>query len=449
MRAVKTIILANQREFTPIIDSCLTPNEFEAYCQEDYEHESISFFWGGDEKLVITTFPLNPEFIKNSCQIMNYKAVRTLSPSQHGDYLCNDIQNDAVLFNELVQTIRESENPQILIWGASQAYYDLVRRLESMGLSFQHAEVPPEEAAWTLEYFGSKAGFHHFGEELAKKHPQIKIPEGIICKNIDEALEKASYFAKNDRPFLMKSNLGMSGREIIIFNPASTLNNLTELQKTKIHSSFWKTGPVVLEEYIESGFIPSPDRDDWPLIPTVDMLITPSGDVQFQFIGNMLIENRTDYHGVVLGMEALPPQVYKILKEIGLVIGTVLSERGYRGWFDIDLVANAQQELYCTEINTRRTGPLHAFDIYTRLKAQHPEINATLSNDCWVVNAFAGYTYHQIKTALQEVLYPINGQPRGMILTLVANQGRLGFAIVGQNFADVTRIKLQAEALVG
>ena len=448
MRAVKTIILANQREFTPTLDAYLLPHEREEFYQEDYDHESVCMFWGGDEKLLITSFPLDADFVADSCRIMNYHAVRTLSPSQHDQYLCDDIQNDPALFDELVQTIQESACPQILVWGASAAYYRLIHRLEGMGLSFLPAEVPPAQAAWTLDHFGSKAGFRMLVEDLAKKYPQIKIPEGIICDNLSDAFEKAQYFAQNNRPFLMKSSRGLAGWQIIIFNPASSLNNLSEHQLEKTRSGIWNSGPVVVEEYIDSGLRADMQTDRMPLIPTVNMLITPTGEVQFQFAGNMVIENGADYHGVGLGLGVLPAGMHEKLQEIGTIIGCALSENGYRGWFDVDLVANERQELFCIETNTRRTGPLHAFDIFTRLKTQHPQINTVISNDSWEIPNFEGYTYHEIKTTLREILYPIQGQPRGLILTIATVNHSVGFAILGQDLSDVMHIKHQAEKLV-
>ncbi len=449
MSVVKTIIIASQREFASNIDSFFPPEELDIMRWEDFDHEPVCLFWGGDEKLVITSSPLNEEFVDDACRILNYRAVRAVAPAQHSDWLCDDIQNDPALFADLVQTIRESDCPQILVWGASSAYYRLMKRLEEMGLSFLPAQVPPESAAWMLEYFGAKAGFRVFCEGLAQIHPQVKIPEGLVCETLAEAFEKAQYFADKDTPFLMKTDKGAAGWGMIVFNPASSLNQPSESQLEKAQSGIWGSGQVVVEEYIDCGFLPSDNPNDFPLIPTVDALITPSGEVLFQFVGNMIVEDLTHYHGVALGQGALPPDVEKKLKEIAMIVGTALSERGYRGWFDIDLVGNVQQELYCNEINTRRTGPIHAFDIYTRLKAQSPEINAVLSNDSWVVDGFDGYSYQEVKAGLQDVLYPMNGQPRGLILTLVVAHGKIGFAIVGQDFADVMRIKRQAEALVG
>lgn len=447
MNAVKTIIIANQREFTSEIDPFYHPEEFETVCQEDFDHEPVCLFWEGDEKLVITSTQLSEEFVSDACQIMNYRATRSISPETRTNSLCTDIQNDPRVFADLVETIRASDCPEILAWGASPAYYQLIDRLKGLGLSFMARRVPPKEAAWMLADHGSKAGFRIFCNELAKTYPQIKIPDGLICATLEEAFEKAHYFATRNRPFLMKTNQGQAGWGMIVFNPASTLNQPSESQIEETHSGIWKSGPVIVEEYINAGIWSSSDEDCFPLIPTVDLLIAPSGEVQFQFSGNMIIEGLTHFHGVAIGEGALPPGMQEKLQEIGMIIGTALSERGYRGWFDIDLVANEHHELYGNEINTRSTGPIHAHDIYTRLKAQHPGINAVLSNDSWVIDAFDGYSYSEIKSSLQNVLFPINGEPRGLIFTLVVAHGKIGFAIVGQDFADVMRIKRQAEAL--
>lgn len=448
MNAVKTIIIANQREFGSPIDPYLAPEELVDWRQEDFDNESISFFWAGDEKLVITSAAVSQEFIADTCRLLGYRALRTAAPAHHTDSLCDDIQNDPVLFEELVQTIQASDCPQILVWGASAAYYRLIQRLENLGLAFLPAEVPPPATAWTQRHFGSKAGFRALAEELTLSHPQVKIPEGFTCPTLPEALTKADYFAAANRPFLLKTNEGAAGWGIIVFNPSSSLHQPTPNQIEKMNSGIWQSGPVVVEEYITCGFYPAISRDRFPLIPTVNALITPAGEVLFQFAANMVMEELTQYHGAALGRGVLPAAVETKVQEIVHIIGGALAARGYRGWFDVDLVANEQYELFCNEVNARRSSVVHAADVYKRLKAHHPQIQAALSNDSWVVPAFDGRSYPEIKASLQDVLFPIANQPHGLLITLVADHGKIGFVIVGEDFADVMRIKRTAEALV-
>ncbi len=449
MRAVKNILIANHREFSLPIDQYLNPEELTAWSEEDFDYESTSLFWGGDAKLVITSHPMHPEFVADICQLLDYQAVRVIWPANQGKSLCDEIQNDPQVFQELVETIRISDCPSILVWGASAELYRLIATLQKLGLRFTVPDVPPVENAWTYQEFGSKAGFRNLAQKLSQRYPQINIPPGFICQTLPEALQVAQDFAKRDIPFVVKTNQGSTGWGSIVFKPAD-LNQPTPDQEEKIRSGIWQSGPVVLEEYIDLHFQASDNPDHFPLIPTIDALITATGEVQFQFTGNMIMENLTHYHGVALGQGVLPAELEARLQEIISIFGTALAENGYRGWFDVDLICDAQQNLYCNEINARRTSPIHAWEIFTRLKAIHPAIQTVLAKDSWEVDDSAGLSYAEVKNRLRDVLFPIAGEPRGLVITvpplLREGYAEIGFVILGRDFPEVMAIKRQLES---
>jgi predicted ATP-grasp superfamily ATP-dependent carboligase len=63
---------------------------------------------------------------------------------------------------------------------------------------------------------------------------------------------------------------------------------------------------------------------------------------------------------VNVGPDALPPVWEQRLAGVSRDVAVAASRLGYRGWLSVDCVAGADDVLYVTEINARRSGSLHA-----------------------------------------------------------------------------------------
>ncbi|MFD5881282.1 hypothetical protein, partial [Streptomyces yangpuensis] len=75
------------------------------------------------------------------------------------------------------------------------------------------------------------------------------------------------------------------------------------------------------------------------------------------------------YRGATVGPGAVPERAEKPLLAFGAAVGRELASSGYRGWFDVDFVVDAEGRLAPTETNLRLTGPAIAFMVAARLDA--------------------------------------------------------------------------------
>ncbi|MFE2362039.1 hypothetical protein, partial [Streptomyces virginiae] len=75
------------------------------------------------------------------------------------------------------------------------------------------------------------------------------------------------------------------------------------------------------------------------------------------------------YRGATVGPGAVPDRAEKPLLAFGAAVGRELAASGYRGWFDVDFVVDAEGRLAPTETNLRLTGPSIAFMVAARLDA--------------------------------------------------------------------------------
>lgn len=454
MKPVSTILIANASEyFSPIEDQLPLPHR-DQWVQTDYDERDFFLFWEGDNKLVIVPKPMDPQFIADVLALLDYRNCVVLWPSQSYGELSRDILADSALLEFLANHISCSEMPSLIAWGSTEAFQDLVAHLRAIGLRFEAPELPARDKMWTVSFFGSKAGFRQLLTTLAEKHSCLSLPAGWICRNLDEAYGLACQLSLSGRNIILKPNHGCAGwaTTVVSASQSFSLGDSSAIRLRRLIEELiaLSNGDLIIIE----TFVESPKEAPWLMVPTVDAVIDRNGETRIQFIGNMRMDNLVNYNGVEFGEEVLPKETQSKLAEIALVVGRGLGQYGYRGWFDVDFVIDARWQPYCTEINTRRTGPVYAFGIYSRLQQLYgPAVVAAAARDVWNVPGFAGLSYISVKEQLSEVLFPIRGEPRGLVIAksspLLEGRGTVGYVAVGKNREDVLSIESHAAELVG
>jgi hypothetical protein len=451
---IKTIIIANNHEYYAPLDVCLSSATQKILQQGDADVASRVLFWEDDDKLVVLPKPIDTEWLIDIQQIMRYKNLTIRWPKNYTGMLCKDILSDSDLLEFICDNISVSKGSSLISWGATKGLQELSSYLLCRDLIFQVPSLPNPDCFWTIDFFGTKAGFRQLGASLVNRGAPIKLPDGWICSNVQESTYFINNFLATERSVILKPNRSCGGWGTVVLQ-AEQFDSVSEISLSElIHNqvedfgAITTEGSMIVEEYISPSFY----KNSYHLIPSVDAFIDHDGQTHCKIIGNMIIKDLTHYHGIVLGNDILPSQVADRLKKIATIIGNGLAEHGYRGWFDIDLVADSEQELYCTEINTRRTASIYAFNIFTKLKGYYPgQIKVALANDGWNVDAFQGLSYKDVKSALKSVLFPIENKPCGMVITMASplldGRGMIGFVIVGASLKDIMEIERKAEVL--
>ena len=95
------------------------------------------------------------------------------------------------------------------------------------------------------------------------------------------------------------------------------------------------------------------------------------------------------------------------------------------------------------EVNARRTGGTYVHEFLTR-KYGRDYINqvTALSQNSLKTRHL---TFDALEESLSELLYPINGEEKGIIVLLTSSlsQGKFGYVVLGESIAAVTALRQQ------
>ncbi|MFJ6793384.1 GNAT family N-acetyltransferase [Streptomyces sp. NPDC091268] len=120
-------------------------------------------------------------------------------------------------------------------------------------------------------------------------------------------------------------------------------------------------GPLLVEEYVRGPADPGEPRD-----LTYDCFVDRAGCVR-EVGGAVMDVADGAYRGATVGPGVVPRWAREPLLAFGGAVGRELAASGYRGWFDVDFVADGAGRLAPTEANLRLTGPSVAFMVAARL----------------------------------------------------------------------------------
>ncbi|WP_344874742.1 ATP-grasp domain-containing protein [Nonomuraea antimicrobica] len=219
--------------------------------------------------------------------------------------------------------------------------------------AFDRIRPAPAGVLDCIRRFESKRGSHELFRELAPDHPRIRIAAQRRVASRRELKAVAM-------PYVLKEEYGVggAGTRVVATPPAPR-----------------RVRGLLLEEYIE------------PVAnPTFDAVIAADGQVHPVGTGAMTIDG-TRYQGVTIGPGTLPTEQVQTAAAFGAAVGAALASRGYRGWYDVDFVADRTGVLVPIEINLRLTGPAVAFTIQAALDRLHGAGHVVRTLDCLPLGA--------------------------------------------------------------
>lgn len=224
----------------------------------------------------------------------------------------------------------------------------LAHHLRNLGLPLVAWGTVPAFAALTGEVLAptalrceSKRASHALFVRLAPDHPGIAVPEQWPVRNRWAAARAVRARARRGHLTVVKTEHGAGG--------AGTW--VVDGDRIRLPH-----GPLLLEEHV-------PGHD-----LTYDGIIDAAGAVHDVGVAVMDVRG-TAYQGATVGPCAVPDPAAGVASRFGHAVGEQVAATGYRGWFDVDLVAGPDGRLSPTEINLRLTGPSTAFMLKARLDA--------------------------------------------------------------------------------
>jgi hypothetical protein len=363
-----TVFIFNMAEDVwPYIQGFSDPKRREREINECAFLGDVQLFSNIDEPELLFITPYIPEkhlvdYFKN---MSKGRYLEILSPTQNSGQTCLDIIKDKKIIDRIKLLSKNYKKVTLISYSSTYQFYELANKLIDNGINVYLQESPSEEAAWTVNFFGSKSGIRQLGQQSIDEEPDFIIPDGLICVGIlDAAKIAADKYIENDG-VVLKTNKGHAGGGVLIFREGDLPSDYKECEKElyKILSTedYWSQFPIIIEDLVNvntaiaGGF------------PNVEFKIQKSGEISFLYCCGLRVTKDGEFQGTEISNDITNDRYLARIMDLGFFIGEKYANAGYRGYFDVDMIAAKNGKIYVNESNTRRTGGTHAFKVCQKL----------------------------------------------------------------------------------
>lgn len=300
------------------------------------------------KSILITPVPVSPlfrEYVQNLAKVK----ITTLSPVHQSYSICRNIIHDKKLFSYLLAEAKKNNNSiEIRAYVSTPELHILKDSLTKRGVDVHLPENTEREHLWTVDFFGSKAGFRSQFSAL--------MPRGTICYSIPEAISAAKDIYKKTNAIVIKTNKGNSGEGVVIIKGKKN-PRFSSLFSSK---PYWGKNPIVIEEFVDTL---SEKRSRFP---SIEGFVTESGKATLPYYCNMIVTKEGEFYGIEMHEDSVGKNVRDEMKSMTMHIGTTYARAGFRGRFDVDYLYDGKR-LYANESNTRTNGGTDTFFITRKL----------------------------------------------------------------------------------
>lgn len=410
---------------------------FPAQLQLEMSIEEQGLFWGGDNRIVVTSNEVHPLFLNHVRKSLNYTNLQVLRPRKVSGRLSQDIKNDRNTFRKLLAHSNNSDAP--VMWrsyAATREWQELYKDAISKSSNVECDEISSDNDFWVREFADSKRGFRDLANLV--QDSSLRLPQGIYCPTAEMAVGIAYNFLSNSRSCILKPDQGEDGMGQLV-PPEVDKNFSDEEIKKKI------AGQIAGNPYLRNGNIIVEDLIKTPttkLSPSTEWFCDAKG-ARFLYNGVQILSPKSTFEGFDVGPDVVTLDIEQKMFLAGKSFGELLQSLGYRGHFDIDFVVGEDKTLYAVESNLRRTGASHIHYIGTRLFGDNYFLTKYLRS-CDVDPCVpSGHSVEDVFKVLDPILYPGRSAESGLIITLASGipEGRLGYVIIGRNLSEIADLQ--------
>lgn len=356
-----------------------------------------------------TLFFISPTMI--SQEFMNYfqslfdtKDIQILVPKKHSGVISKDILEDEQIMNALIEAANSSKRLTITSYATTLPFFDLIRELRKRGLTIYTPEAPEEEDAWTVNFYGSKAGIRQLAQQSSAEEPDFMMADGLICFGIEDAAKVAAkkYIKKGE--VVIKTNKGHSGMGVLLLRPGDLPGEYAACEKEILRrlneESYWSKFPIVIEDLIDINTSVGGG------CPNVEFKIAKNGRIEFLYPCGMRITKDGVFQGIEIHNDLLSDQVATRITDTGFFVAEKYRAAGYRGNFEVDFVAGENGQIYVTESNVRTTGGTFVYETARKLFGKDFMYETyTLSNNGYDVSALNHPLFSSVFHRLEPILF--------------------------------------------
>ncbi len=374
---------------------------FEMNENDNMSDWNLFSFAPNKQGVFITPRGASEEFLSYVTRVTGAKNIRVLTPRRHSGQTSADALADKRVFSKLV-SLGKKATLALTAYSATPQFYRLAEALQKKGARVEFADAPLPGNQWTVEFFGSKAGIRQLVQTRA--HPRLRMTRGFICWGAKEAAQIAARIYAKEQGVVIKTNKGHSGLGTLIFRAGELPHNEAQcekkLQALLSRNAYWEKFPIVVEGYQEENTRIGGG------IPSVEFRVEKGGKATYLYYCGMHITREGVFRGMEVSDGVVSKNVLAQIKLIGQLLGKEYAAHGYRGFFDVDLLAANNGHVLVTESNVRRTGGTHVYALGLRLFGKSfMKKTYALSSNAHPLPGKRKMTFTKLFNVLKPILY--------------------------------------------
>jgi hypothetical protein len=414
------------------------------------ENTSDCFFLANDtdpDFVYVSPRKISRDFESYSHQLMGNKTAEILTPKMRTHLICEDLYNDKKMFNRLIQKAQNYKKIVLVSYASSPQLYELQNRLREKGIIVYMPEAPEIDCAWTVNFFGSKSGIRQLAQQSRAEEPDFMMSDGLICVGRLDASKIAANKYLKQKGVVIKTNKGSGGNGVLILREHDLPNTYAECSQ-KIYDllsdDYWEKFPIVIEDLINVNYAVGNG------FPSIEFKVQKSGHIEMLYYCSMVVTKQGAFMGVDINEETMNDRITARIIDTGFYIAEQYSSAGYRGHFDIDMIAAKNNHIYVSESNTRNTGGTDSFKIGLKL------LGKDFLTDFYMISRshLKLHTKHvpsfaKVLNCLSSVLFS-NISKEGVIINSenILKQKELIYIVVGRNKKRAYEIEARMQFLL-
>ncbi len=371
-----------------------------------------------EEFIYISPIKISNTFKKYFQSLCKAKKVDVLVPIRKTGLVCKDLYTDKFLFNDLIKKAKRYKKLILISYAASPEFFELKERLLQVGINVVTPEAPEIENAWTVNFFGSKSGIRQLAQQSRAEEPDFIMPEGVICVGKLDAAKIAANRYINEKGVVLKTNKGSGGHGVLIFRNGELPKEYKECEK-RIYEllsedGYWDRFPIIIEKLIDVNF------NNISSFPNIEFKIHKSGKIEMLYYCLMMVTGEGKYFGLDMSENIINERTAARMIDTGFYIAEQYSEAGYRGHFDIDMIATGNSKIYVCESNTRNTGGTDVYKLTRELYGKDFFSDVYVINrDDYVFKTQKQMEFENLLKKINPVLYNKN-KKEGVVISSAA-----------------------------
>lgn len=307
-----------------------------------YECEH-SVFWTDRPRVLVLPQGWDRLWFDDIHRVLDLEQPPAVSPAMRTGLLVEDLLTDGEAQERLRGLLAGYATVRLSIVGPTPETYVLAAIVRGWGHTVELDHVT-DDRYWASLYLDSKVSCL----DLARRIPAIRVAEGMVVGNWVELRGALADMVARHGKVIARTLFGVAGDGSAVVR--DTPGAVEEFLDSASRDSFFAF-PILIQRFVEHA--------DGIGCPAADILVGEDG-VEDVVLCSLTVEHGYSFRSVDVGEGALPPVWGERLRATAHEVGMAAHAMGYRGWMCVDCVAGADDQLYVTEINARRSGSLHA-----------------------------------------------------------------------------------------